>query len=117
MKGIVLFICILLCGVDFAFAEKLEAQVCTEGNVQHTIQGDSNDHTIIYIDDEVYNFKKQKTIGDIDLTEYSKDNDPEMLAFISVEVYEDAEGQDVKLVLMRHNSGIAEFGGMCEIKG
>ncbi|EPE1232572.1 hypothetical protein ACSGOQ_005847, partial [Escherichia coli] len=64
---------------------------------------------------EVYNFVKEHTVGDISFTQYSNDTDPNMLAFLQVDVYEESNGEQyVKLVMMRKAAKQATFGGLCK---
>lgn len=113
MKVILFFVCMIICGMSYA--EPLPGLVCTEGDIKHIYQGDSDDHTIVYIDGEVYNFVKEHTVGDISFTQFSNDTDPNMLAFLQVDVYEESNGEQyVKLVMMRKAAKQATFGGLCK---
>jgi hypothetical protein len=113
MKVILFFVCMFVCGMSYA--EPLAALVCTEGNIKHIYQGDSDDHDVVYIDGEVYNFVKEHTVGDISFIQYSNDTDPNVLAFLQVDAYEDSNGEQyVKLVMMRKAAKEASFGGLCK---
>ncbi|EHU8781039.1 hypothetical protein N0S44_000274 [Escherichia coli] len=115
MKIILFFVSMLLCG--FVYAEPLEGLVCTDGQIKHIYQGDSYDHDIVYIDGQQYNFVKEHTIGDISFNEFSNDEDPNALAFMEVDLYEDSNGtQYAKLVMMRRGAKETSFGGLCKYK-
>lgn len=117
MKVFLFFICMIFCAVQ-AHAEPLAKMFCSEGEVQHIYQGDSDDHDIIYIDGSIYNLVKEHTVGDVSFTEYASNVDKNELAFIQVNLEEYAdEVQDVKLVLMRKGAGTTEFGGSCVFDG
>lgn len=111
MKIVLFLVCMLMCGMSFA--EPLASLSCTDGYVQHKVQGDSDDHTILYIDGNVYNIESDKTMGDWSYTRYHKEDDINELAFLTVELYEDESQQEVKLVLMRHGDHEASFGALC----
>lgn len=114
MKVILFFVCMLVCGMSFA--EPLAEITCTEGDVTHIYQGDSEDHSIVYIDGKQYTFVKEHIVGDISFTQFAGVDDPEERAYLQVDMYEgeDAE-QYVKLVLMRHGDRQAQFGGLCKL--
>ncbi|HEA3651070.1 TPA: hypothetical protein RVU01_004693 [Escherichia coli] len=115
MKIILFFVCMLMCGLSYA--EPLEGLVCTDGNIKHIYQGDSDNRDIVYIDGQSYTFVKEHTVGDISFTEFSNDTDPNFLAFIEVDVYEDSNGtQYAKLVMMRRGAKETSFGGLCKYK-
>ena len=117
MKTIIFFVLMMICSIN-ARAELIVDMVCVSNDGEsHTYKVDRDNLLTILIDNIPYDYEKNTTIGDTDISKYTNTNNKSELAYISVDVYEDMRTKqqfpEIKLVLMENGAKVAKFGGLC----
>lgn len=117
MKTIIFFVLMMICSIS-ARAELIVDMVCVSNDGEyHTYKVDRDNLLTILIDNIPYDYEKNTTIGDTDISKYTNTNNKSELAYISVDVYEDMRTKqqfpEIKLVLMENGAKVAKFGGLC----
>lgn len=117
MKTIIFFVLMMICSIS-ARAELIVDMVCVSNDGEsHTYKVDRDNLLTILIDNIPYDYEKNTTIGDTDISKYTNTNNKSELAYISVDVYEDIRTKqqfpEIKLVLMENGAKVAKFGGLC----
>ncbi|BEH88489.1 hypothetical protein [Klebsiella phage phiKp_21] len=117
MKTIIFFVLMMICSIS-ARAELIVDMVCVSNDGEyHTYKVDRDNLLTILIDNIPYDYEKNTTIGDTDISKYANTNNKSELAYIAVDVYEDMRTKqqfpEIKLVLMENGAKVAKFGGLC----